>query len=225
MHDVEHSGCGIRSFEWMVPAEQFIVNGAECPDVAPRVDFLAGELLRRHIKHAANQEPSLGEARRAVAREAGDSEIHHLNRSIVEHHDVGGLDVAMDDPVLMGALQALGGLRHDAHPFQQRQRTGRAYDVLKIVAFQVFHHDIEGTVVLAELMNGDDVLVVEIPGGCSLFAETRQAAGVAFRRKDLDGYLAAHGGVESKQNLAEPAPSEFAADLVFADSLGCHTRT
>ena len=45
-----------------------------------------------------------------------DAEVHDLRLAGLEHHDVGGLDVAVDDPTLVGVVQALG------HALDQRER-------------------------------------------------------------------------------------------------------
>jgi hypothetical protein len=75
-----------------------------------------------------------------------------------------GLDVAVDDAVVVGILERVADLRHD------RQRLSRSHapgiqQLPKVDPVHVLHHKEEQPVRLAEFMDGDDVRMIEF-GQC-----------------------------------------------------------
>ena len=61
---------GVLPLNGRAPADHLVDNGAERPDVAPRVGFLALDLLRRHVRHGAQNRPVRG-------RRSGGPEPRH----------------------------------------------------------------------------------------------------------------------------------------------------
>jgi hypothetical protein len=58
----------------------------------------------------------------------------------VKHHDVGGLDVAVNNAIQVRTTEAFADLRHDLHLFEQAHLGPVAHDVVQVAAFEQFHH-------------------------------------------------------------------------------------
>ena len=85
-----------REERHLAAEEEFEKHKPERVDVRGVVAPVAEPALRGHVLHAAEAEHArLRDAGLRV--EAGGAEIQHLHLSFDAHHDVGGLEVAMDD--------------------------------------------------------------------------------------------------------------------------------
>ena len=51
----------------------------------------------------------------------GEAEVDHLHRAGLRHHDVGRLEVAMDDALLVRRLERLGDLPGDGKRVFERE--------------------------------------------------------------------------------------------------------
>ncbi len=135
-----------------VPSGQHLVEQtAERVDVRAHVHILRAALLRRHVGRGAQNRP---DARQPLARidlagvkihqrflnveRAHQPEIRHFGDAVVRHEDVGGLEVAVNQP-----RHALGGVLHPQRNVQpelnrERQRHTLVLDPTAQVGFQAF---------------------------------------------------------------------------------------
>ena len=99
--------------------EQLVEHDAEGEDVAPRVDRQRLHLLGRHVRHRPHQDAGAASSASAVdlaavggraARELRQAEVEDLDPPVGGEEEVLGLEVAVDDPLLVGGGEALGGL-------------------------------------------------------------------------------------------------------------------
>ena len=130
-------------------------------------------------------------------------------------HDVGGLQVAVDDAALVGGVEALGDLHGDLE--RRGERQGAAEDPLgERLALQVLHDQEGRAVVLADVEQGADARVGERRQGARLALEARPAVGVRGQggRQHLDGDGAVETGIPGAIDLAHPARADGARDLV-----------
>ena len=141
--------------EWRFAGEQFVEQDAERVDVAAGVyiHFADRRLFRAHVFQRADhgavlrEQGPLGQSRRAGTHRLGHAEVDHLGDrlAVVERdHHVGRLDVAVDDPLLVGMLDCLAN-RHE-----QLQSLPRRQAVVVAVfgdghAVDQFHHEIRAT--------------------------------------------------------------------------------
>ena len=83
---------------------------------------VAGDLLGAHVAERAEQLAGLGPAggrAQVGVGGAGDAEVEHLGLAGLVHQDVAGLEVAVDDALVVGVLHRV------ADPRQQLQRVRR----------------------------------------------------------------------------------------------------
>ena len=78
-------------------------------------------------------------------------EVQHLDRAIASDLDVGGLEVAMDDALLVRRVQGIGDLSCVAERGVERQRALRRLSVHEL------HHEVVGT----DVVQRADVGVVQ----------------------------------------------------------------
>ena len=72
-------------------------------EIRTSIDFFTEDLLGRHVRRRAHQAEVNGLL--FGAEDPGDAEVHDFDRAFVGHHDVGRLDVAVDDAAPMRVLE------------------------------------------------------------------------------------------------------------------------
>jgi hypothetical protein len=171
----EGAGLGGPGF----PAGEGLVHGdGEGPDVGAMVDVLgAPGLLRGHEHGGADHAAGLGELAGLGGVEVGllgDAEVADLGdegpRGEPVEEEVGGLDVAVDDPGGVGRREALAGLHEEAAEGGGFEGTGALDELIQVLAVEEFHDD-EGEVALGVGLRVDDpdhVLAVDLAGRAGL---------------------------------------------------------
>ena len=93
-------------------------------------------------------------------RDLRQSEVENLGGPSPGDEDVGGLDVAMDDAFGMRRIEGVRDLDPEANDlFDIDRPLGDA--VLECRAFEILHDDAGAAVLLADVMNGADVRMVQ----------------------------------------------------------------
>jgi hypothetical protein len=167
-------GPELRWREKGMPAgDELVQQDAEREYVRFRSDPLATCLLRRHVANRAEHESRFGGGGRRsrgnrIRLQAGQAEIQQLHVTVVTHHHVVGLDVAMDDLRRMRDRQRFGDLARDCdHPRQRqclcRERPHRG-------PLDKLHRDVAIRADDAGFVNRHDVRMIE-RGGESGFAK------------------------------------------------------
>src|SRR5437868_13368541 len=90
------------------------------------------------------------------------------------NENVGRLNVAMNDAFGVGGVERIGDLNGQIQQSLRLQRTS-ADDLLQALPFQILHHNEQPSLVLANLMDGADVGMIQRRSGASLAAETLQS--------------------------------------------------
>ena len=86
--------------EWQMAGDQVEKDGSEGEEVRPLVERSFLGLLGTHEGGGAHERPGHRDLR--LVEEPRDAEVHQLHGSIVADHDVVGLQVSMENSLLVG---------------------------------------------------------------------------------------------------------------------------
>ncbi len=210
MHDpVERADHVVADVVRRVADEGVEERGAERPHVAGGAGLLARRHLGREVGRRAGDHAGLGEG--GVGPGAGDAEVGDLGLAVGGDQDVRRLDVAVDDPAVVGRGERVGDLGDQAGGGVRGERTLLLDDLREVAALDVLHDEPVLVAVDREVEDGHDVGVVEGRRVTRLALGALEVGrGPTGREPDaLEGHLAA-------EDLVVPAPHDAhaaAADL------------
>jgi hypothetical protein len=215
--------------------EHLVEQDAEGEDVAARVDRVAPGLLGRHVgerPHDRALEGAVAPAPRGGVRvprrrEAGEAEVEHLHETALGQHDVAGLDVPVDDAVLVRVGEGLRHLPRNGH--QGRRLQAPALEHLgERPAPHVLHRDVGDIRPVAlpfpHVVDDGHVGMVEGRGDPGLAQETSGRLGVTrvLAGQHLQGDEAVQARVLGQPDLAHRAGAERLPEDVVRDRLRGH---
>ena len=121
----------------------------------------------------------------------GEAEVEDLDLPVGRELDVGGLEVAVDDPLLVRRLERLGDLPRDGEGLVERQRAA-LQPFGEVFALDELHDEGADAARLLEAVDRGDVGVLQLGQDLRLALEPREAVGVGGERlgEDLDRDLA-----------------------------------
>ncbi len=149
----------------------------------------------------------------------GEAEVEDLHAAVPGDEDVLGLEIPVDDPLLVRRREAVGDLQRVVDGLARRQARA-LQDVPQRFAFEQLLDDVRLAVVLADVEDGRDVGVVEGAGGLRLQLETAQAVGVGGEGggEDLDRDVAVQARVPGAVDLPHAAGADGGEDFVGAEA-------
>ena len=124
--------------EQACPGQHLVEHHAKRPDVRALVDRLPARLLRRHVGGRAENHARLRHGRRRDAWESSrasadasapagvdrfrQTEVEHLHRAVGADLDVRGLEIAVNDALLVRRFERVGNLPRDRERLVDRER-------------------------------------------------------------------------------------------------------
>src|SRR6266850_1306729 len=157
---MEHRRQRAREGRFAVP--QLVKAHAERVDVGRGVDRLALHLLRRHIGRRADHAPGRRQPV-LVVDELGDAEVEDLRLPAIGDEDVVGLQVAMDDRVVMRDADRREELLDQVDRHVDAEASVYVEPRPHRAALDPLHDDEQDGAVLVEVVDANDARVVE---GC-----------------------------------------------------------
>src|SRR5580658_4015811 len=220
----------------------FIKHGAKREQVGAGVEIFASGLLWRHVGHGADGRSGAGQEglvhggggtdgggrmESRLARALGQAEIENLGLVAVGHENVGRLDVAVDDSLGVGSVESVGDLCAEIEQLLKIHRLvgGLAVDTaFERLAFQQLHGDEVTSAVLADLVDGADIRVIQSGGGARLALKTVERQRILFclGRQELERDVAAQVDVLGLIDNTHPAAAQLRDDTVVGDGLADH---
>jgi len=141
------------------------------------------------------------------------------------HKNVRRLNVAVDDPLGVGCIEGIGDFDGERERGIEVHRP--ALDrVLEGHAVQKLHYDVGLSVLLANVVNGADVGMIQRRGGLRFAPETAQGLRVFgyFVRQKLERNKAIQSRVLGLVHNAHAAATELLDNAVVGDGLPNHER-
>jgi hypothetical protein len=156
---------------------------------------------------------------------ARQAPVHHVDLAEAPHHDVGGLEIAVDHALVVGVGHGFADLEH--HSEHARLAPALAFliqerqDLAQAPPLDQLHREVEASRgVEAELVDRDDAGMVELAGDLGLLEEASEASRGggsdasgpvdSGRERDLHGEVPAQVLVEDAQDGALSAAGELA---------------
>src|SRR5262249_49608396 len=156
----------------------FVKNCTQRKNIAPMVQLLPLHLLRRHVGDRSHHHLRRSERIARLLRIRGcklshsrETEVENLDGSALVHHDVRGLQVAMNDGLVMGGSDSAWQRYCEFEELLQGQATF-GDQAIEGLAIDQFHGDEVKAGRLLDRMNGDDVWVIETGRRTRLLLET-----------------------------------------------------
>ena len=92
--------------------------------------------------------------------ELGETEVQDFETPVVGDEEIGRLQIAMNDGVLMGSDESLDKLKGESEDFGFGERTGGESGAER-AARNVFHYEEMGAALGIEIVDGGDVGMIE----------------------------------------------------------------
>src|SRR6267378_7849378 len=215
-----------------------VKHDAEREEIGARIQILAESLFGGHVGNGAKRGARTGEVlvtcldcgQRSVDMGQcafvngllSEAEIKDFGVGSPGDENIGGLNVAVNDPFGVGSIQGIGDF--DANGNHGVQFHGPARDdELEGRAVEKLHSDETLAVVLADFINGANVGVVQSGSGASFAAETLESMRVTDQivGEEFESDKAAEVGVFGLVDDAHAAAAQLFNDAVvrngFAD--------
>ena len=207
------------------PARHHLVHhDAEREEVAARVDGLAEQLLRRHVRQRSESHPFARQLRlRSLGggsgrQTLGEPEVEDLHFVSRRQNDVAALDVAVEDPRSVRLFQRRGDLPGDRDHLERRQRT-LGEDRVERASLHELHYDEMPPGHFHEVIDRADVGMVQGGRGHRLAPEPLPPLDVPSELlgQQLDRHHPLEARVPSPIDLAESPRAEELEHLEVID--------
>ncbi len=209
------------SLERCLAREELEEEDAKREDVRPVVGVLPLYLFRRHISGRADRATLFGEPR-DITPELGKTEIHDLRDPVFPDHDIFGLDVPVDDPLVVRGRKAVGDLDSDIDGLLEAD--GPPFLAQGLPVNQL-HRDKHLAVVFGDIVDRADVRVVQRRRELRFLGEP-YLFGIVRRQpvgKKLECHRAVELGIEGFVHHAHAPFAQLLKDFIVGYCLSDHT--
>ena len=211
-----------------------VEHRAEGKNVGASVEVFAERLFGRHVGDGAESAARTGEVWIVGAGDGGavgsgggvsfgQTEVENFGVTTLGHEKICGLDVAMDDAFGVGGVEGIGNLDCQIEQDFELHRP-RADAVFQGDAIEKFHGDEGFAVLVADVIDGADVGMVERGRGLGFALKTGERLRIAgdIVGKKFQGDETVKANVLGFIDDSHAATAELFGDAVVRDSLANH---
>src|SRR5437870_5795488 len=130
-------------------------------------------------------------------------------------HDVGGLQIAMDDLAVVRGRQSGADLARDVHRLAMRKSAEALDQRLEIFAVDELHHDERMSLVVGEIEKPADIWMGDLPADANFVVEALQQLAVLRdrERNEFERHRLTELEIVGAIDLAHPAATDQRRDL------------
>jgi hypothetical protein len=153
----------------------------------------------------------------------GQPEVQDLGLPVVGDKQVGRLDIAVDDALLVRGIQRIGDLDGQLCQVLGRQRPAQD-PLLECATLQQLHGDEVPAVGFVDVVNGANIGVVQRRGGARLALEAFERVLIARKlfRQELQRHLPAELQIFGLVNDTHPPAPELFENAIMRDGFASH---
>ena len=195
-------------------ADQHLVeDDAEAVQIRASIQLLAARLLGAHVVRRAHHRAGARHARRRIIG-AGDAEIGQRRGAVIAQQDVVGLDVAVDETLLLRVVDRAGDFAR--HAQGEGDRAWRAVLAQHRTAGKIFHRHVVIVAAAADIVDADDVAMMQARGDLGLAQEALAKIRIdqQGRRHDLQRDFAIHRFLDRQIHRGHAAAAKLAQQAV-----------
>ena len=184
------------------------------------IERLAVRLFRRHIRGRPHHGTRTREVN-VLVRGAGQAKVEELDAAVGRFQpDVRGLDVAVNQPLLVRRRQPPRGLVADPQHLERGQASRLLEAGIQRFAAKELQRQKRHATILADLINRDDVIVLDLRRGAGLAEEPLRRVWIRgqFGPHHLDRDLTLQVRVFGAEHQAHPALAQNFEDSVAAEA-------
>ncbi len=207
---------GVLAAERRAARQQVVEDGAQAVHVGGGGQAPVGQrLLGRHVAGRAEDHATLRQGG-APLDALGQAEVGDVGLAPLVEEDVGRLEVAVQDAALVRVVHRAGHLHHQLN----KPTRCIAWALRQTPPLDELHAEEVLPLMLADLVDGHDVRVVEVGGVFGLGAEAAQlvGAGQGAVADHLEGHQAAQRQLPRPVDDAHAAARDFPQHLVIAEA-------
>ncbi len=189
-------GDGGVADERRLPGDPLVQHEGQGVDVGLAVQHEPFDLLGGRVTGRA-QDGAVRFGPRRLGQRPGQPEVGDPESAVGVEEQVGRLDVPVDEPAAVGVVEPGGGLEADQDRLLRSEQGPGVVDLAEAAAGQELQHQVRLVVLLAPVVDLEDVGVVEGGHRSGLGPEPLEEVGVAGQRRveDLDGHPSVEGDV------------------------------
>ena len=191
---------------------ELVEHEAERVDVAADADLAALQLLRRHVAGRPRTHVLFAER----FGEAGQAEVGDAHVALAVEHQVRGLEVPVEDTLLVRGGEPRAELPRDVERLVGRQPADAPQERREVLAVHQLHGQEEVALRLPHVVHPADRRVRDLPRHPDLAVEPREPLAVCVEpvRQELEGDRLLELQVVGPVDLAHPAAADEPGDAV-----------
>jgi len=207
--------------------QHFENHHAQRVEVGAVIHGRAHDLFGRHVGRRAQDVTGLRQAQRtgliSPSGLARNAKVAHQHVALAVKHDVGRLDVPMDDTLPMSIVQRGGDLSEQMAQLVKRQTTD-AQHVLEGAAVHVAHDNVGRVVRAVEIVHRQDVGMLQPRDDARLAPEALHRLRVIGNGlvENFDRHMAVNGGLVCTVDCRHATFTHLCDDFIGAETCSNH---